>query len=334
MSPQRALAGMRLLVVLVVLAQGGSIACKSKKASPSPVPIAGLAAMPSDVQVVVGIDATKLRDSWLVERAVAQMFRRDPELQGRFRALIDACHFDPSKDLASILIGLGRVGEADEAVLVATGAFVEADLAACIGQSVAAEGGALETEISAGRTLYQTTGPRGGVWFAMAAPRTLVVATSSAWLARAIDPGDTVTASKAMAALLGRVDQGASFWGVGMIDERVGAGLVTLTQSKIAAPPAAVFGQIELEAGANLLLGAVMSSDNDANSLVSMIKAQKSLAVLALQRSGLSMLANKLGVDSESKTVYLRLSLSEGELKDALARIDTTTGSQQDPAAQ
>jgi hypothetical protein len=40
----------------------------------------------------------------------------------------------------------------------------------------------------------------------------------------------------------------------------------------------------------------------------------------------------KLGVDSEAETVYLRLSLSEDEVRRVLSQIDTPTGSTENSA--
>lgn len=333
-----------MLLCALAVATGG---CKGKQEEapggqpPPPRAVTGLSAVPRDATALVGVNVASLRSSWLVRRAVAQMFRRDPGLEERIEQLARACKLDPAADLDSFIIGVsGAPADPDssgehEAVMVVTGTFAEADLASCVGQSVAEDGGSLTSQRVDGRTLYrvgQRSGGRDSVWFTVSAPRTLVIATSSSWLARAVGDGDKIADSPSMAALLERVDQDAGIWVAGEIDQRVGAGLVELTAGAVNSPPRAMFGHGRFDAGAGFVLGAVMSSPEDAKYLVSLAKDQLSLGVWAAQRYGLGPLVSKLGVDSEGKTVYLRLSLSEEELRQVLAQIDTPAGSAQNPA--
>lgn len=332
-------AGVLTTILLLGMLVASSLGCKKNKA-PLPVPreITGLDALPRDTRAVIGVNVLSLRGSWLVRRAIEQMFRRDPGLEQRIEQLIRDCRFDPSRDLDSFLIGIGGQGsdpELHEAVMVVTGTFLEAELASCVGQGVASDGGHLTAQKVDGRTFYNVSGRSGrrdDVWFTISGQRTLVVATSSEWLAKAVGDGEKLAASPSMAALLDKVDQKAGVWAVGEVDERIGAGLVGLTGGAVGSPPRAMFAQGELKAGVNFMLGAEMGSENDANALLSLMKGQISLGALAAQRYGLGTLISKLGVDSEGKTVYLRFSLSEDEVRQILSQIDTPTGSTQNPA--
>ncbi|MEM9488464.1 MAG: hypothetical protein AAGC55_04940, partial [Myxococcota bacterium] len=221
-------------LLLWSLALSACQSCDKKEETPAEPPapptLAGLQAMPGQVTVLVGAEVTRLRDSWLVERAVKQMFRRDPELEQRIDQLIAACKFDPAEQLDSVLIGLGRdsdtsAGAADQAVMVLTGVFDEGQLASCINQSVTGDGGTFSADRSGTRTYYHTRsgdGPGAERWFTLTGPRTLVVATSRTWLQKAVEDGEKVASSTKLAPLLGQVDQSAGLWAVGLVDQELG----------------------------------------------------------------------------------------------------------------
>lgn len=323
----------------------GLAGCKDdtdKKQEPPPPPdeVSGLAAVPASVRVVVGANVPAIADSWLVERAIGQMFARDPGLETRVRALIDECRVDPARDLQSLVIALGQAPDEDQAVMVATGRFVETEVAKCVSKSLSADGGTLSASTVDRRTFYHAKGPAGdtpardrSVWFTFGDERTLIVATSSAWLSKAVAPDDKVLSAQPMAGWIEQANTKAGLWGAGMLDDAVGADLVTLAGGRISAAPRAMFGHVALERGLGLELAALMVSPDDAKSLVSLAKSQISLGVLALQRYGIGPLLTKLTVDADDDTVYVRFSLSEDELKQALARIDTTTERAQDTAS-
>jgi hypothetical protein len=331
--------GALLLFCVLAAAVAG---CKKKKPEGKPPPVAsavvGLDAVPGESRAVVSANVAALRTSWLVDRAVAQMLRRDPGLKERIDELVRACKFDPARDLDSFLIGIGGRApgrETEEAVMVVSGAFQEAELASCVGQSAATQGTSFTSQRADGRTFYRVgerSGRQDSVWFTVSGPRTVVIATSSEWLARALSPGKSVRDVPAMAALLEKVDQTAGIWAIGQVDEQVGAGLVELAGGAVKTPPRAMFGHGRLARGIELELGVMMASEQEANSLVSLMKGQLSLGALAAQRYGLGTLIQKLGVDSEAETVYLRLALSEDEVRRVLSQIDTPTGSTQNSA--
>ncbi|MCG8420208.1 MAG: hypothetical protein MJE77_19935 [Proteobacteria bacterium] len=322
------------LLLVAVIALAGCQSCRGEQTSSEPPPapdtVAGLDAVPRDVQVVLCANLDDLRESWLVRRAVEQMFRRDPELEVRFRQLIDTCQIDPAVDVDRVIVALSRSSGTDETIMVVTGQFSEAELASCMSQAMAAAGGAFTYDRVDGRTFYHASG-RQHIWFTVPGPQTVVLATSPEWLARAVGDGEKITSSNEMSALLERVDQRAGLWAVGSIDERIGAGLVELTAGQVTSPPGSVFVEIHPKAGLQVSLGAEMNSKKDANGLELLIKNQMSVGAWALQGRGLGALAKKLRVYLEDKTVYLRLSLTEEELKEVLSRIDTTGGSAQDP---
>ncbi len=336
-SPARAL----LLAALLstAAAQAGCQGCdreKETRAKPAAAPpLAGLEAIPHDVQVILGANVEKLRTSFLVKRMVAQMFRRDPELEKRIDQLIATCKLDPAEDVESIILALNQ--REGEAIVVLTGTFVEAELTRCINQSMAEAGGTMTFKEVGNRKFYRAGGAQES-WFTVAGPRTLVVATSSAWLAKAVGATDASSAgagkgeaARPMAGLLSRVDQSAGVWGVGLIDVQTGAGLVELTSGRVATPPRAGFVEMDLVDGARVSLGFEMSSEEASKQLLSKLKTEVDVGAWLLQQTGLQSLAKNVGVDSEGKTVYLRLSLTEHELKEVLSRIDTSKGSTQDP---
>ena len=364
-----------LLICALLVTSGLFGGCKGKKheqqrkPQPAPKNLAGLDAMPRGVTAVIGFDAVELQRSWLVRRAVAQMFARDRDLEGRIDALISSCEIDLDGGISAIIIGLGqRSGTTrgtEEAVMVVTGTFVEAKLASCIGQRVASDGRTLVADKVDGRTLYGVVGavgrplasdetpadagpadanangpakpaqPRAAgdeIWFGVAGSQTLVVATSKAWLIAAVGDGDKVMSEPVMAALIERADRSAAIWAAGQMSPEVGVGLVTSANGAIAAPPRAIVGSVHLRTGVKVAIGVEMTSPGDANVLKSQLQSQMGLIALAAQTYGLGAWLGKLGVDVEQETVYLRLALDDAEVRQILSRIDTPAESAQNPA--
>ena len=316
------------------------LACKDEQPTQDEEPpakppreVSGLDAVPASVRVVVGANVAAIADSWLVERAIGQMFQRDPGLEERITQLVAECRFEPARDLRSLVIGLGSGANEDQAVMVATGKFVEADVARCVGKSLTADGGDLTSTPVERRVFYHAQGGSGrkhSVWFTFGDAETLVVATSSEWLREAVGKGDKVGSAQPISSWIEQTDTDAGIWAAGAVDERVGKDLVSLTEGQVAAAPRAMFGHLRLSSGMELELAALMASDADAKSLVSLAKSQIGLATLALQRYGIGPYLTKLTVDAKGDTVYVRFSLSKDELAQALARIDTTSGHAQD----
>lgn len=353
MRPHRLAVGLGLLLAV------GSPACKDKSdekkpAPPPPAAVTGLAAVPASAGVVLGVDIEAIADSWLVERAVGQMFLRDPGLEARVAQLITGCRFDPAKDLRSLVIALGSGEDEDQALMVATGRFSEPEVAACVEKSLAEDGGSLTRSEVGGRRFYRTSGRDArdeGVWFTFGNPETLIAATSSEWLSAATGDGPKVTSVEPMATWIERARSGAGsadeadeadeagsagsagsadIWAAGTIDENIGADMVELTGGKISAPPRALLARVGLRDGLDVTLAAVTASEEDAEALVAQASAQLTVGALALQSYGLGPVVSRLQVSAEGDTARLKLVLGQEELKDLLSRIDTTPAPAQD----
>lgn len=327
-------------VGLGLLAVMSSPACKDKsdqkKPAPPPAAVTGLAAVPASAGVVLGMDIEAIAGSWLVERAVGQMFLRDPGLEARVKQLITECRFDPARDLRSLVIALGSGEDEDQALMVATGTFSEPEVAACVEKSLSRSGGSLTRSEVGGRRFYHTSGRDErdqGVWFTFGSPETLIAATSSEWLSAATGDGPKVTSVEPMATWIERARPGAEnadIWAAGVIDRSIGADLVELTGGKISAPPRALFARVGLRDGLDFTLAAITASEADAEALVAQASAQLTVGALALQSYGLGPLVSKLQVSAEGDTARLKLALGKEDLKDLLSRIDTTPVPEQD----
>src|SRR6185436_11353464 len=111
------------LVAVVVLATG----CGKKAhvvSGPSPE-VSGLAAVPSTAEVIVGMDAVRLAESPIVERATEMLLAREPDLAARWQALRESCKLEV-KQVNRLMIALGpsppggRIGTGPM-VMIATG---------------------------------------------------------------------------------------------------------------------------------------------------------------------------------------------------------------------
>jgi hypothetical protein len=317
-----------LLVSLAAL-----VACKGKRddaqesapepAAVRPAQVAGLTAIPSDAAVVVGFNVHKLRDAALVQRGLRAVFDNDPGLGRRVTALLSDCGIDPRTDLATLLIATGATP--DQALLVATGAMDEARLPACVETATAAAGGAVSRVTWDDGRVAWASEPRAGrtVWFAFGAPRTVVASTSEAWLRQALARGAKGIRSNAdMQAILNRVDRQAGMWAAGRVDPQLGGGLARVTGGEVKSPPLFMFAHLYVDKGLRAELAAVMASEDDAATLVRFARAQLQTYEIIAQGAGLGRLVASLRVDARDDTVFLKLELSEGELDDAVSRID------------
>lgn len=336
----------RILVSLVLVFLVGTAAsttgCKrSKKKAPTPsiASIEGVAALPSGLEVVVGVDVKRVASSGLVARAINQLFARDPQLQRQIAGLLEACQIDPAVDLSSALIGTatqpGGAGAAIETLLVVSGRFDEANLAACLGKYMSGEGGTLTSRDSDGRTIYQAAGART-VWFAFGSATTVVVSASEVLLQRALGTTPRLSQDPEMAALLGLANREAAFWGVGKLDQQVGQGLIRASGGALEAPPKAVIGSFDPADGASFSLAVVMVSEEQANILKELVESQIGALAVVLQGRGLGSLAAKVEVTTSGDKLRLAATLSTAEVSELLSRIDMGGTSEEDagPAKQ
>ncbi|WP_428265123.1 hypothetical protein [Haliangium sp.] len=320
-----------VLAVALCLTVG---ACKDKRpdteTKAKAVPArTGLDAVPASVRVVLGIDVQEVAGSWLVERAVQQMFLRDPGLEARVQRLVKACRLRPADDLYHLLIALGADDDVDEALLVATGVFSEPDVATCVEHSLTEDGGVLARVEVGGRRLYRADGRAGGgevgdsLWFTFGDPTTLIAATSQEWLLQAVGDGPKVMGAKPMATWIERAEPEAGIWAAGVVDGRIGADLVEVSRDQISAPPVGMYGHLRLRHGLAFELAAVTASPADAKILAEQARAQIGIGALAMQRYGLGPVVSRLQVEAADEILYLRLELSKEELRDVLSRLDT-----------
>jgi hypothetical protein len=83
-----------------------------------------------------------------------------------------------------------------------------------------------------------------------------------------------------------------------------------------------MFAHLYVDKGLRAELAAVMASEDDAATLVRFARAQLQTYEIIAQGAGLGRLVASLRVDARDDTVFLKLELSEGELDDAVSRID------------
>lgn len=249
---------MRAVVAAVALAFVFATAACGKKssASDSPAPeVTGLAAVPASAQVVIGIDVAKVSASPLVDRAVEQLLARDTDLAARWQKLHDSCKLDLGKQVKRVMLAIGKPPAGDKpgtgpTVMIATGAIVEADLAACVRGMVGQGGGTLTARAVEGRTLYQAKDGAHTMFFAFGRPDTVVLGSNEAFVTEALGSGKKILDDPEMKHVIGLADQNTPIWAAGRVDERVRAGLVKVTAGKVTAGPSAMVAGLDPTAGA------------------------------------------------------------------------------------
>ena len=307
----------------------GLAACGSKSSAPSgPAPeLTGLSTVPSDADVLIGVEVARLANSPLVERAVDQVLMRDPLLQGRWDELKEVCKIDFVTQVRRVMLALGptpaggRPGTGP-VLMVATGNLVENDLTACIGKLVGKGQGTVTGKDAGGRTLYTVKDGARTMFMAFSRADTVVLGTDEAYVTQAIGPGKKALDHPELAAWLKLANQNAPVWAVGRVDERVKANLIKVIQGQIKAGPSAIVGSIDLSNGAKVDARAVMASADDAKALESWTNDQKALIGAALQGKALAKVVDKVAISSDGAAVKIAATLTMDDVNHLLSVLD------------
>jgi hypothetical protein len=300
--------------------------------------IEGMSAMPASIDAVLGTDVPALSRSELIDRAVTRMFMGDPGLKKEIDQLFAGCGFRPASDLRTVLVGMdvdgAAIAGAERTLLVASGRLVEGKLAACVGRHMGQMGGALiETQV-AGRTHYQADAPTGrqDVWFAFGSEDTVVVSSTAELLTEALGKTPRLADDKTMATLIERARRpDAALWAAGKLPPEIGKGLAGASGGTVK-PPSAIFGNLAVEKGLRAEMGIELASPEEANSAVSLAKRQLALLAQVAQKWRLGQLVARIQVSAAERTLLMQLALSDAELSQVLAPIDTPGARQQTAA--
>jgi hypothetical protein len=300
-------------------------------------------AVPASADVVLGGEIGPLSRSILIERAVTRMLTADPGLQGDLDALFRGCGFDPVRDLGNVLIAMdyppegpsgGASASSDRVLMIATGRLAEGKIASCVGQHMSRLGGSLVQRAVDGRVHYQADAPPGrmDVWFAFGSPDTVVVSSSPGFLTEALSEGPRLASDGQMAELVHRARvPGAALWAAGRVAPGVGKGLAAATGGQVG-PPRAMFGHLAAETGLRAELGVELASPEEANAVVSLAKTQLRMIAQVAQKWRLGRAVARISTEATGSTLYLRAVLSDEELRQTLAPIDSDAGPDQNPA--
>lgn len=318
-----------LISIAFVLACGGKSADKSAPAAE----ITGLAAVPSSAEAVIGVEVGKLVDSPLVAKIVDQVFLRDATLTSRWEEVKSQCKLELGKNVKRVMLALGpspaKPGTGP-VLLVATGTFVEQDVAACMRMIVGKGGGTLNGKPLDNRTLYTAKDGNRVIVFAFGRPDTLILGSNEAYVTEALSQkGQKIGDNPEMKRWLGMVDQNAPMWGVGRVDPRVSSGLVNRV-SGLTAGPKAIVGTIDPTNGAKIDASIVMASAADANQLESFTKTQLGQIAAAAQLVNLGGVVNKVTTKVSGDAVGLSAALTVDDLNQLLSALDGGAGPTQD----
>ncbi len=321
---------------LLSIAMFGAITACGKKANDVPPPeITGLAAVPSSAEIVIAVDVEKLANSPIVSRAVEQLLMRDAQLAQSWEHVRDACKIDVTKQIKRITIALGPPANPAKpgtgpVLMVATGSIGETELSTCVRSLVGKGGGSLTAKPLDGRTLYQVKENNRTMFWAFGRTDTIVLGTSDAYVTEALGKGKKVSDHPEIAAWMKLTNQNAPVWAVGRVSDRVKAGLVRVTQGQIKAGPTAFVGSADLTNGAQLVLGAVMATPDDAKQLESQIKAQLAALVMVAQMKSLGTMVQKVKIGTDGNVVRISAALTMDDVNHVLSMLDGGTPPAQD----
>jgi hypothetical protein len=313
-----------------------SASCGKKASAPSgpPPELTGLAVVPANAQVIVGVNPAKLTDSPVIDRQVEQLLLREPLLAERWHALASDCQIDLVKQVKRVMLALGPNAElgTGPVLMVAVGSIPELDLKQCVVKLVGTGGGTVTGKMVLGRTLYLAKDGNRSMYFAYSRPDTVVLSADEAYITQALGDGKKATDNPDLTAWRKLIDENAPLWAVGHVDPRLRSGLVELTDGKVAVGPAAFALNADLTDGIALQFNAVMDDAAHAKSLESYVKTLMGLLTAAAQLKSLGSVVGKVSVTSDRELVKLRVVLTVNDVNLLLSALDDTRGSEQDRA--
>lgn len=287
--------------------------------------VPGIDAIPKDARLVLSADVTTLEKSVLVKRMVRQMLLRDPGLRGEFRKLSEACEFDIEKDLEHVVVGMSG----DRVIAVATGRFIQSDIASCLNRDARASGSTFEAKSSGGKSYWYVKKRGHERWMAVPASKTFVLSTSEDWLRESLAGEASVLDSDKMAGLVAHVRYTANLWGVSWVPASIGGNLSKITGGQVKTPPKTLRFTLDVLSGLTFRLDAQMASAADAKAVATYVKLTLGLA----KAWNLEKLAAKVSTEVKGSSVAIKLAISMEELKEILSLVDIKPSRQQDKPA-
>jgi hypothetical protein len=124
---------------------------------------------------------------------------------------------------------------------------------------------------------------------------------------------------------------GAALWAAGRVSPEIGKGLAAATGGQVG-PPRAMFGHLAAETGLEAELGVQLASPAEANTAVSLAKNQLRVLTQVAQKWKLGRAVAKVVAEATGPTLFLRVNLSDDDLRLVLAPIDRDAGPDQNPA--
>jgi hypothetical protein len=325
-------------VALAVLAIAAGCGKKARVASgPSPE-VTGLAAVPSNAEVIVGMDAVRLADSPIVTRATDMLLSREPDLAVRWQALRESCKLEV-KQVNRLMIALGppppggRIGTGPM-VMIATGKISEPDLVRCVREIIGKGGGSLVVKTGEGRTLYQVKDGARTMFIAFGRPDTVILGNNEAYVQEAVGNGRKALANPELAGWIRLADQNAPVWVVGRVAEPLKAGLIRASNHTLKAGAKAYVGSLDLTSGARLELLALMESAEDAKQLESLMNYNLVGLSWAAQVAALAKVVQKVSIKAQDATVRFTAPLTMDDVNRVLSALDgQETPAQDSPPA-
>lgn len=326
-----ALAGALLLLAAAALAGCGKRAHLPTGPSPE---VTGLAAVPATADVVVGLDAGRLAESPIVERAIEMLLAREPELAARWQALRESCRLEVAQ-VARLMIALGppppggRLGTGPM-LLIATGKISEPDLVKCARDIVGKGGGTVVVKAGEGRTLYQVKDGARTMFIAFGRPDTVILGNHEGYVQEAVGGGAKALDNPEIAGWVRLVDQNAPVWVVGRVAPQLQASLIRASGGALRAGAKAYAGTLDPTDGLRGELTALMESPEDAKHLESLANMNLVGLSWATQRESLARIVQKVSIQAEGAGVRFSVPLTMDDVNRVLSALDDDRAAAQD----
>jgi hypothetical protein len=260
-----------------------------------------LAALPADVDAVIGLSGSSLRSSGLYKKYQPMLMEAAGDEIAKVK---DKCGFDPTQKVDQVVIALK--GEQGEAVTVVAQGLTKAELGGCLEKFAAEKGGKVITD---GNVMVvekaDSDKPMTLLWLD---DKTVMMAKRGEGdggkeVLQALAAGkDTLTSSKAFMDVINNVNTGASVWFVSNGKSPMAA--------KVPTKFLAAYGTVQVKDGLDIDMAMRFETEAEAKQLADMAQGQ----VGQLKSSPFGGMIGEIKIEAKGKDVAFKTSMTAAQI--------------------
>ncbi len=263
--------------------------------------------LPKDTGAVIGINVQRFKDSIAWAKLEPLM---KAQAGGEMDEIKTKCGIDPMTAIEQVVVAPDSSFSEENTLLLVSGNFEEAKVNECL-QKMAKEkeNVDLQVEKKGALTVYKEAGKDDAAYAAWLGKGSVLVSPGSrdgAFLEKVLGGKEKLSANKDLAALLDKVNKGATLWGAGTIPEG-GADGMPFEQK-----PKAAYGSVDLTKALDAKIGLVFADEAAAKAAVTQLQGELDKAKAEPM---MGQYLKNLKVEASGADAIITLKMSEEEVE-------------------